>query len=251
MINTFETELLSQGYGSRSVIADLTMRGKGPGVLALLGPNGAGKSTLIKTIATVMPHRSGVLKLFGREIRRDADARWARRHIGYLPQDFGFYPSFSVYEFVRYCAWLRCVPAHRVHGDVLAALESVQLGGHLKTKMKELSGGMLRRAGIAQALVGDVRLVVLDEPTVGLDPEQRLEFRRLIRSVAQSATVLLSTHLVEDVSVLSDRLWVFEAGRAVFEGTSELLIASAEESAAGDSPLEKGYTSVLRTSVRA
>src|SRR5437868_7389519 len=94
MINTFETELLSQGYGSRSVIADLTMRGKGPGVLALLGPNGAGKSTLIKTIATVMPHRSGVLKLFGREIRRAADARWARRHIGYLPQEFGFYPSF-------------------------------------------------------------------------------------------------------------------------------------------------------------
>ncbi|MDP9863519.1 MULTISPECIES: ATP-binding cassette domain-containing protein [Streptosporangium] len=241
----FEVEGLVQGYGSRRVISGLSMKAT-RGAVGLLGPNGAGKTTLLRTLATVTPPGEGTIRVFGRELRGDADVREARRAIGYLPQDFGYHPGFSVYEFVRYCAWLRMVPDRTAGKAALRALDQVGLADMRSRKMKELSGGMLRRVGIAQAIVGDVKLVLLDEPTVGLDPEQRLEFRDLIREISSEAAVVLSTHLVEDVAAACSTLHVVRDGTVVFSGTPRQLADCAAPDGRGDTPLERGYTTALR-----
>ncbi|MEU7054531.1 ATP-binding cassette domain-containing protein [Streptomyces sp. NPDC046197] len=238
-------EGLSQGYGRRRVIDGLNLT-IGPGVTGLLGPNGVGKTTLLRTLSTVTPPKAGSLELFGEEIRTEAAARRARRKIGYLPQDFGYYPNFSVADFVYYCAWLREIPDKQAGEATDRAIASVALGDRAREKMKSLSGGMLRRAGIAAAIVGAPPLVLLDEPTVGLDPEQRLDFRELIRSLAREGVgVLLSTHLVEDVGAACDKVLVLHGGQIRYQGTPKKLAEIAVESAPGDSPLERGYMTVL------
>ncbi|MFF9589264.1 ABC transporter ATP-binding protein [Streptomyces sp. NPDC014646] len=237
---------LVQGYGRRQVINGLDLSIVSGGVVGLLGPNGAGKTTLLRTLSTIVPPRSGTVELFGRKIGTERDARWARRMIGYLPQDFGYYPAFSVRDFVRYCAWLREVPEKAADRATEQALTAVGLEDRARTRMKALSGGMLRRAGIAAAIVGSPSLVILDEPTVGLDPAQRLDFRELIRSLAHDgAAVLLSTHLVEDVSAACDTVLVLKDGNVVHRGTPEELSSAASPEAPGDSPLERGYMTVL------
>lgn len=149
-----------------------------------------------------------------------------------------------MYDFVRYCAWLREVPSTRTHAATLEAIDRVGLGDRIKAKMKALSGGMLRRAGIAAALVGSPRLVLLDEPTVGLDPAQRLEFRELIRSLADTA-VVLSTHLVEDVNAVCDEVAVMTEGTFAFRGTPVQLGDLARPDMPGDTALERGYMTAL------
>ncbi|MEV6926807.1 ATP-binding cassette domain-containing protein [Dactylosporangium sp. NPDC051485] len=216
----------------------------GVGVLGLLGPNGAGKTTLLRTLATVLPPRRGTLTVLGERVRSERTARRARRNIGYLPQDFGYFPGFTVYDFVRYAAWLREVRRVDAHRRTLDAIEAVGLADRRDALMKALSGGMLRRAGIASAIVGEPRLLLLDEPTVGLDPAQRLEFRALIRSLAGRA-VVLSTHLVEDVAAVCDDVAVMNAGAVVFRGGPEALSSAADPAAVGDSPIERGYMTVL------
>ncbi|AXG81221.1 ATP-binding cassette domain-containing protein [Streptomyces paludis] len=240
---------LVQGYGNRQVIRgmDLVL---GVGVFGLLGPNGAGKTTLFRTLATVTPPRGGSLEICGEEVLSEASVRRARRNIGYLPQDFTFFPSYSVYDFVRYCAWLRDVPEREADGATRLALEKVDLADRAKARMKSLSGGMVRRAGIASAIVGAPRLLLLDEPTVGLDPAQRLEFRSLIRSLRDVA-VVLSTHLVEDVAALCDDVAVLTDGGFVFRGTPADLAGRAAADSFGDSPLERGYMAVLGQAGRA
>ncbi|MFD3679576.1 ATP-binding cassette domain-containing protein [Streptomyces sp. NPDC058613] len=213
-------------------------------VIGLLGPNGAGKTTLLRTLATVAPPQDGVITIMGRTITSEKDARTARRNIGYLPQEFGFYPNFTVEEFVTYCAWLREVPRKRTRDAVREAIASVGLSDRSNDKMKSLSGGMLRRAGIATALVGSPRLILLDEPTVGLDPAQRLEFRALIKGLGDAA-VVLSTHLVEDVSAACDEVAVVRSGSLLFHGTPEALANGGSPDQPGDSALERGYMSVL------
>ncbi|MEU8760992.1 ATP-binding cassette domain-containing protein [Streptomyces sp. NPDC048659] len=222
-----------------------------PGVTGLLGPNGAGKTTLFRTLATITPPRSGALELFGAPVTGERDVRRARRRIGYLPQDFGYYPAFSVADFVRYCAWLREVPAKEADAATGAALAAVGLADRARDRMKTLSGGMLRRAGIAAAIVGSPSLLLLDEPTVGLDPAQRLDFRELIRSLARAGTaVVLSTHLVEDVAAACDTVLVLDGGRMVHSGTPQGLADRATPAAPGGSPLERGYMAVLAAGAR-
>ncbi|MCG5220570.1 ATP-binding cassette domain-containing protein [Streptosporangium soli] len=245
MSNGFAVEDLAQGYGVTPFINGLTFD-ISQGIVGLLGPNGAGKTTLLRTVATVLPPRGGTVTVLGRKLERKKDILTARRRLGYLPQDFGYYPSFTVYEFVRYCAWLRRIPRRRVREATMTALESVDLADKARVRMKALSGGMLRRAGIAQAVVGDVGLVLLDEPTVGLDPEQRLAFRQLIRTLSDRATIVLSTHLVEDVAAVCDRLAIMSDGRIVYTGTPAELAASSAPNAQGDTAIERGYISVLR-----
>ncbi|WP_187283907.1 ATP-binding cassette domain-containing protein [Streptomyces sp. adm13(2018)] len=236
---------LSQGYGGQRIIKDLSLSIES-GVTGLLGPNGAGKTTLFRTLATVAPPRSGVLELFGEPVDSERDARRARRRIGYLPQDFGYYPAFSVKDFVSYCAWLREVPSRDVASATEKALAAVRLSDRSRDRMKSLSGGMLRRAGIAAAIVGSPSLLLLDEPTVGLDPAQRLDFRDLIRSLARAGTaVVLSTHLVEDVGAACDAVLVLNEGSVVHRGTPRQLAELAGPAAPGDSPLERGYMTVL------
>jgi ABC-type multidrug transport system ATPase subunit len=218
-------------------------------VFGLLGPNGAGKTSLLRMLATVLPPTSGTLCLLGRDPGGHGPRREIRRRLGYLPQNLGYYPGFTVAEFVEYFALLKEIPPARLPAAVAAAVERVDLGGKARAKLRTLSGGMLRRAGIAQAIVNDPELLLLDEPTAGLDPEQRVAFRALLRGLGERATVVVSTHLVEDVGAACSEVALMDAGKIVFHGTPAELTARGENAAAaGDIPLERGYSAVLAES---
>ncbi|MFI9641192.1 ABC transporter ATP-binding protein [Micromonospora sp. NPDC051925] len=218
----------------------------GTGVHGLLGPNGAGKTTLMRALATVVKPASGRLSLLGQTVDGRADLREVRRNLGYLPQQFGFYPRFTVREFVEYLAWLKEMPKKAVPGAVQRAIDRVGLTDRADSRMKALSGGMLRRAGIAQAIVNDPQVLLLDEPTVGLDPEQRLDFRTLLRELGVDSCVLVSTHLVEDVAVACTDVVMINNGQLVYQGTPGDLAAQGGQHDAGDSPTERGYSALLR-----
>lgn len=248
MENVAEVRKLSQGYGRREVITDLDLDIR-VGVLGLLGPNGAGKTTLLQTLATILPPRRGTLHIRMVPIDSAKNARRARRDIGYLPQNFGYYPACSVYDFVRYCAWLRGVPKSEAHAATVEAIRFVGLSARSDAKLKTLSGGMIRRCGIASAIVGSPALILLDEPTVGLDPAQRLEFRALVRRLRENGkAVVLSTHLVEDVAAICDEVAVVHEGRLAWRGSPDTLASLAFPGAEGDAPLERGYMSLLGSS---
>jgi ABC-type multidrug transport system ATPase subunit len=236
---------LTRRFGGTRAVAGVTLRA-GPGVFGLLGPNGAGKTTLLRMMATVIPPTSGGLRLLGLDPGQYGPRRQIRRRLGYLPQNLGYYPGFTVAEFVEYFALLKEVPASQVPHAVAAAIEQVGLGDRARAKMRTLSGGMLRRVGIAQAIVNQPDLLLLDEPTAGLDPEQRVAFRAMVRGLGQRATVIVSTHLVEDVGAACTEVALMESGQIVFAGTPAGLIAQGEGTgAAGDAPLERGYSAVL------
>jgi ABC-2 type transport system ATP-binding protein len=236
---------VTRRFGRTQAVAGVDLEA-GPGVLGLLGPNGAGKTSLLRMLATVIPPSSGSLRLLGRDPGSYAGRRQIRRRLGYLPQHLGYYPGFTVAEFVEYFALLKEVPPAQVPAAVSAAVERTGLGGQARAKLRTLSGGMLRRAGIAQAIVNDPDLLLLDEPTAGLDPEQRVAFRALLRDLGQRSTVIVSTHLVEDVGAACARVALMDAGKIVFHGTPAELTARADGTdAAGDAPLERGYSAAL------
>jgi ABC-2 type transport system ATP-binding protein len=215
-------------------------------VFGLLGPNGAGKTTLLRMMATVIAPTSGTIRLLGGDPGHYGQRREIRRKLGYLPQSLGYYPGFTVVEFVEYFALLKEMPAARIPGAVAAAVERVGLGDKARAKLRTLSGGMLRRVGIAQAIVNEPGLLLLDEPTAGLDPEQRVTFRALLRELGAQATVVVSTHLVEDVGAACSEVALMDQGRIVFHGTPGELTARGEGTgASGDAPLERGYSAVL------
>lgn len=218
----------------------------GAGVFGILGPNGAGKTTVLRTLATVIKPSDGAVQILGFDPNNAKERRLARRKLGYLPQTFGYYPNFTVSEFVEYFALLKEMPHERIESAVAKAIERVDLSGHADSKLRTLSGGMLRRAGIAQAIVNEPELLLLDEPTAGLDPEQRVAFRALVRQFAESATVILSTHLVEDVGATCTHIAVLDRGSVVFLGTpSGLDRIGQTQDRVGDSPLERGYSAVI------
>jgi len=171
--------------------------------------------------------------------------REIRRRLGYLPQSLGYYSSFTVVEFIEYFALLKEMPSPAVPKAVAVAVERVDLGVKAKAKLRTLSGGMLRRVGIAQAIVNSPDLLLLDEPTAGLDPEQRMQFRGLLRSLGENATVIVSTHLVEDVGTACSEVAMMSDGKIVFRGTPAELTARGEGHGVGDAPLERGYSAVL------
>src|SRR5262245_8231068 len=219
----------------------------GTGVHGLLGPNGAGKTTLVRAIATVLRPAGGTLTLLGEAVNGRIDLRGLRRQIGYLSQEFGYYRRFTVREFVEYIAWLKEMPSAEAPGAVQRAIERVGLADRADDRMKTLSGGMVRRAGIAQAIVNDPRILLLDEPTAGLDPDQRLEFRALLRDLGTDTCVLVSTHLVEDVVAACTDVLLIDAGRLVPRvGPADLAAAAGDGTGEGDSGGERGYSAILR-----
>jgi len=236
---------LRRRFGRTDAVAGVSLE-VGVGVLGLLGPNGAGKTSLLRMLATVLSPSSGNVRLLGRDPRAYAERREIRRRLGYLPQSLGYYPGFTVAEFVEYFALLKEMPSARVPAAVAAAIERVDLGLQARARLRTLSGGMLRRVGIAQAIVNDPELLLLDEPTAGLDPEQRVAFRALLRDIGKHATVVVSTHLVEDVGAACDDVALMDQGRVVFRGTPDELTVRGERGlGVGDAPLERGYSAVL------
>ena len=190
----------------------------GQGMFGLLGPNGAGKTTLMRIVAGLLEPTSGTVHFDGEDIV--ADPRRIRRQLGYLPQDFGFYPHLTGESMLRFLLVLKGVEAPQgVKRLATELLDRVNLSYAAKRKVKGYSGGMRQRLGIAQALAGDPRILVVDEPTAGLDPEERLRFYRLLAELAEDRTVLLSTHIVDDISVLCPRVAIMYGGRFVADTT--------------------------------
>jgi ABC-type multidrug transport system ATPase subunit len=197
------------------------------GMFALLGPNGAGKTTLMRILAGLLEPTSGTVELDGESVLERPERIWER--LGYLPQDFGFYPHLTGERMLRYLLRLKGVRApggERALCDEL--LERVQLSFAARRRVKTYSGGMRQRLGIAQAIAGDPRLLIVDEPTAGLDPEERWRFYRILSELAEDRIVLLSTHIVEDVAVLYSRFAVIRGGRLIANTTPEEARGSIE-----------------------
>lgn len=198
------------------------------GVYGLLGVNGAGKTTLMRMLCTLLTPTGGTITWDGRDIfAMDADYRDL---LGYLPQEFGYYPDFSVRDYLRYIATLKALRPAIARDRVERLIHQVGLDKAANRKMKRLSGGMKRRAGIAQAMLGDPRILILDEPTAGLDPNERIRFRNLVSELAEDRLVLLSTHIVSDVEYIADEILLMKDGRIESQGTSETLIRSMRDS---------------------
>jgi ABC-2 type transport system ATP-binding protein len=197
-------------------------------VTGLLGPNGAGKTTLLRVLATAVPADRGAFTVLGHDPGTPSGRLDVRRALGYLPQTPAFHPDFSAFEFVDYVAILKELTDRSArHREVRRVLEAVDLSDVRGKRIKRLSGGMRQRVGLAAALVGDPGFLVLDEPTVGLDPEQRMRFREMIAESGVGRTVLLSTHQTEDVAMLCHRVIVMVRGGIRFEGTPAELTARA------------------------
>ncbi|MFI5798442.1 ABC transporter ATP-binding protein [Streptomyces sp. NPDC051677] len=218
---------LSLRFGGTRALDGVSLR-LGPGVTGLLGPNGAGKTTLLRVLATAAPPDGGSFTALGHDPGTATGRLNLRRTLGYLPQTPGFHPDFTAFEFVDYVAILKELTdrAARLR-EVRRVLEAVDLSEVRGKRIKRLSGGMRQRVALAAALVGDPGFLVLDEPTVGLDPEQRMRFRELIAQAGEGRTVLLSTHQTEDVAMLCHRVVVLAGGRVRFEGTPADLTARA------------------------
>jgi ABC-2 type transport system ATP-binding protein len=192
------------------------------GTFGLLGPNGAGKTTLMRILATLVAPTAGTVTVDGIPL---ADRAAIRRRLGYLPQKFGFYPHLTVYETMEFMAALAEAPATR--SRLMPLLERVGLADRARARVGYLSGGMNQRLGIATALVGDPHVLIVDEPTAGLDHDARMGFRNLLAGLAGDRTVLLSTHIVSDVESECPRMAVIKAGRLVFVGSPSQLAATA------------------------
>lgn len=199
-----------------------------PGMFGLLGPNGAGKTTLLRILAGLIQPSSGQVRIFGRELT-GAGKRAIQERLGYLPQDFRCYPQLSAREFLDYIAILKGLTETRSRRfQVEEALERVRLQDTGKQPLRSFSGGMLRRVGIAQALLGQPQLLIVDEPTVGLDPEERIHIRNLLSEYASNAIVLLSTHIVEDIGYSCADMAVIQQGCVLFHGHPTALADRAQ-----------------------
>ena len=197
------------------------------GVYGLLGVNGAGKTTLMRMLCTLLRPTSGSITWDGRDIF-EMDGEY-RRILGYLPQDFGYYPDFTVYDYLMYIASIKGLRPVTAETRAEALLRQVGLAEARNKKMKKLSGGMKRRAGIAQAMLGDPRILILDEPTAGLDPNERIRFRNLISELAEERLVLLSTHIVSDIEYIAGEILLMKDGQIKASGTIQELLAAMPE----------------------
>ena len=192
----------------------------GPGITGLLGPNGAGKTTLLRVLSTVMAPSAGEVRILGRNPASPRERLEIRRRLGYMPQEPGFHRNFTVFEFVDYVAILKEMTTRRErHAEVRRVLHSVGLKDVESKKIKALSGGMRRRVALAQALLGEPEMLILDEPTAGLDPEQRLRFRETMSHLGEDRSIILSTHQTEDVAALCPHVVVMNHGMTLFAGT--------------------------------
>ena len=227
-MSTCALSLESVGYkysGGHAAVSDLSLN-LGPGILGLLGPNGAGKSTLMRVLATLAKPSSGKVSWNGVDIAANPDA--LRVSLGYLPQDFGVYTALTAREFLAFLAAVKGLSGRAAQVRVDHCLNIVGLNEAADQRLGGYSGGMRQRVGIAQALQNDPTVLIVDEPTVGLDPEERMRFRHLLTDLAGHRLVILSTHIVSDVEASATELAIMARGRLRFHGTPEALLAQAD-----------------------
>jgi ABC-type multidrug transport system ATPase subunit len=217
-------ENLGRRYGDRWALRHLSLR-CGPGMLGLVGPNGAGKTTFMRMLATLLDPSEGRIQWDGRDTR--AHGAELRQVLGYLPQEFGIYREFTGRQFLRYLAAMKGLPNALAGRRVDEVLEIVNLEQVADRKLPTYSGGMKQRIGIAQALLNDPELLIVDEPTAGLDPSERVRFRTLLASLTENRVILLSTHIIGDVEAVASRLVILQEGRALADTTPAALQASA------------------------
>lgn len=218
---------LTKKFGSFTAVnhMNLTMAN---GVYGLLGVNGAGKTTLMRMLCTLLKPTSGTIRCNGKDIfEMDSDYR---KLLGYLPQEFGFYPEFTVQDYLLYVAALKGIRPAVAKKRVKELIAKVGLSKAANKKMKKLSGGMKRRAGIAQAMLNNPKILILDEPTAGLDPNERIRFRNLISELSVDRLVLLSTHIVSDIEYIANEIWLMKDGELMHKGTADELINDMPES---------------------
>jgi ABC-type multidrug transport system ATPase subunit len=222
-VHTLEIDGVSKTYGNRvQAVSGIDLR-LGPGITGLLGPNGAGKSTLMRILATVAKPTSGTVRWDGIDVVRTPLP--LRRVLGYLPQDAGVYPHLDAREFLDYVAALKQLERRAARAQIAELLAALDLEPVANRPLATLSGGNRQRVAIAQALLGDPQLLVVDEPTAGLDPEQRVRFRDLLARLARERVVLLSTHVVSDVELTAGRVVIVAGGRVLADGTRDDIIA--------------------------
>ncbi|MDR6515888.1 ABC transporter ATP-binding protein [Chryseobacterium camelliae] len=222
----------------------------GNGMFGLLGPNGAGKSSLMKTLAGLQKYSSGTMMMNGTDISENPD--YMKQNLGFLPQDFGVYPKVSAQDLLHHIALLKGISnTSERHEQVDSLLEKVNLTGFRKKEVRTFSGGMRQRFGIAQALLGNPRIVIVDEPTAGLDPGERNRFNTLLNAISKDVIIILSTHLVEDVRNLCSEMAVMDRGRILTAGEPEQLIAGLDgkiwaKSLVQQEPETAGYQVISR-----
>jgi len=214
---------LSKRYGHDFALRGLSLRCE-PGMLGLVGPNGAGKTSLMRMIATLLEPTEGIIRWNGQDICTHGQA--LRQVLGYLPQDFGVYPEFTGRQFLRYLAAMKGLPRPLINRRVDEVVEIVNLEQVADRKLPTYSGGMKQRIGIAQALLNDPELLIVDEPTAGLDPSERVRFRTLLSSLTRNRIILLSSHIISDVEAVANRLMILQQGRMLSDTTPEALLAS-------------------------
>ena len=214
------------------------------GVYGRLGVNGAGKTTLMRMICTLLPPTSGKILCDGKDIFK-MDGEY-RNLLGYLPQEFGFYPDFTVKDYLMYIASLKGIRSMIAGKRVKELLEQVGLAKSVNKKMKKLSGGMKRRAGIAQAMLNNPKILILDEPTAGLDPTERVRFRNLISELSEERIVILSTHIVSDVEYIANEIWLMKEGQIVQQGDLDHMLASMQENVYACKVLQAEATKMMK-----
>lgn len=218
-----EMEQVNQYYGKKHVLKDVNLTIE-KGMFGLLGRNGAGKTTLMKILVTLLKKKSGHVTICGVNLDETAQIRSL---VGYLPQDFTMYPNMTVMQSLAYLGLLSGLSKETIQQKSEYLLGMVNLLEHKNKKVKALSGGMKRRLGIAQALLHDPKVVIVDEPTAGLDPEERIRFRNLLSEIAEERIVLLSTHIVGDIEATCQRVAILHDGRVVYNGTVSSLLQAA------------------------
>lgn len=217
---------LTKRFGDFTAVDDMNIRITN-GVYGLLGVNGAGKTTLMRMICTLLTPTSGQILCDGKDILK-MEGEY-RNLLGYLPQEFGFYPEFSVKDYLLYIACLKGVRPVVAKKRVKELLSQVGLSKAANKKMKKLSGGMKRRVGIAQAILNNPKILILDEPTAGLDPTERVRFRNLISELSKERIVILSTHIVSDVEYIANEIWLMKNGRLMQQGSLNDVLDSMPE----------------------
>ena len=217
---------LSKKFGDFTAIDNLNVT-MTTGVYGLLGVNGAGKTTLMRMLCTLLKPTDGTICCNEKDIF-DMDSEY-RKLLGYLPQEFGFYPEFSIKDYLLYIASLKGIRPIVAKKRVKELVAKVGLQKVVNKKMKNLSGGMKRRVGIAQAMLNNPKILILDEPTAGLDPNERIRFRNLISELAEDRLVLLSTHIVSDIEYIANEIWLLKDGKLMHTGTPEEVINSMPE----------------------